>query len=258
MLDRDPAATMRYRDVLGALIGTMARRSIEMLRLRPGDRVLEAGCGLGRDAEAMADQVGPDGHVTGTDLSHELIAEALARTAAKRDRLSFQVADIYDLPFHASSFEAGRVDRVLQHLEDPATAVAQMAWVVRPGGRVVLMEPDWESVTVGGVDPRITRAVVAHENRMHAAGHVGRDLPALLSDAGCHGIACELVPLVVRDLGTFDYLTGLGKSLQAVVAAGTVSRSDGEAWWAGLQARESDNCFVGSIIGTIAVGVVSG
>ena len=257
-VDRDPAAAGRYLDVLGGLIGTMKRRSIEMLGLRAGQRVLEAGCGLGRDAEAMADMVGPDGHVTGTDLSHALITEAQARTAAKQERLSFRVANIYDLPFHANSFDAGRVDRVLQHLEDPAAAVAQIAWVVRSGGRIVLMEPDWESVSVGGVDPAITRLVVARELGAHPAGHVGRDLPALLSDAGCHDINFELVPLTVRDLGTFDYLTGLGKTLRAVVDAGHVPQDAAEAWWAGLKARDEDRCFLGSIIGTIAVGTVSG
>ena len=73
-VDQDPNAADRYRDTVSAVIGPMKARSIDLLGLKPGARVLEAGCGLGRDAEAIADLVAPDGMVTGTELSHELIS----------------------------------------------------------------------------------------------------------------------------------------------------------------------------------------
>ena len=259
IVNRDPEEAARYLDAASAAIGPIKVRSIELLGLHPGSRVLEAGCGLGRDAETIADRVGPDGHVTGTDLSHELIGKALARTEAKRDRLNFKVADIYDLPFHANSFDAARVDRVLQHLDEPAAAVAQLAWVVRAGGRIVLLEPDWESLVVGGVDTLITRTVVSHiaDNR-HRNGKVGRDLAVMLSDAGCHDIQVEVSALVLPDLGTMDYLTSLGGALREVVATGIVSQEAAEAWWARLQQQDADKCFFGVMTGTIAVATVSG
>ena len=258
-VDRDPDTVARYLDAVSAAIGPIKARSIELLGLQPGARVLEAGCGLGRDAEAIADLVGPGGHVTGTDLSHELIGRALTRTEAKRDRLSFKVADIYDLPFHASSFDAARVDRVLQHLDEPAAAVAQLAWVVRAGGRIVLLEPDWESLVVGGVDTMITRAVVSHiaDNR-NRSGKVGRDLAVMLSDAGCHAINVEVGTLVMPDLGTMDYLASLGAALRDVVIAGTVSADSADGWWTRLQQHDAEKCFFGVMTGTIATAIVSG
>lgn len=258
-VDQDPNAADRYRDTVSAVIGPMKARSIDLLGLKPGARVLEAGCGLGRDAEAIADLVGPDGMVTGTDLSHELISKALLRTEAKRDRVNFKVADIYDLPYHAATFDAARVDRVLQHLEEPAAAVAQLAWVVRGGGRIVLMEPDWESVTVGGVDPLITRAVARHiADVRHPSGKVGRDLAVLLSEAGCHDIRIEVSALVMPDLGTMDYLASLGAALRQVVAAGQVTDDAAAQWWGKLQEHDAEKCFFGSMTGTIAVATVSG
>ena len=258
-VDRDPNAAARYLDAVSAAIGPIKARSIELLGLKPGAQVLEAGCGLGRDAETIADLVGPDGMVTGTDLSHELIGKALARTEAKRDRVNFKVAEIYDLPFHAATFDAARVDRVLQHLEEPAAAVAQLAWVVRGGGRIVLLEPDWESLRVGGVDKLITRAVASHiaDNR-HRSGMVGRDLAVLLSEAGCHDIKVEVSGMVVPDLGTMDYLTSLGLALREVVAAGKVSDDAAAQWWGKLQEHDVEKCFFGSVTGTIAVATVSG
>ncbi len=258
-VDRNPEAAAQYLDVVSRAIGPIKARSIEMLGLQPGTRVLEAGCGLGRDAETIADLVGPGGHVTGTDLSVELIGRALARTAAKRDYLNFKVADIYDLPFHANSFDAARVDRVLQHLDDPAAAVAQLAWVVRAGGRVVLLEPDWESLVVGGVDALVTRAVIGHiaDNR-HRSGTVGRDLAALLSDAGCHAIQIEVGNLVMPNFETMDYLASLGTALREVVEAGRVSEEAAEQWWARLKQQDVDKCFFGTMTGTIAMAIVSG
>ena len=258
-VDASPEAAARYLDVAGKTIGPIKARSIDLLGLKPGMRVLEAGCGLGRDAETIADLLGPDGHVTGTDLSHDLISRALARTEAKRDRLNFKVADMYDLPFHASSFDAARVDRVLQHLDEPAAAVAQLAWVVRAGGRIVLLEPDWESLVVGGVDARVTRAVVSHiaDNR-HRSGKVGRDLAVMLSDAGCHAINIEVGTLVMPDLGTMDYLASLGVALGETVAAGVVTEDAADAWWVRLQQHDAEKCFFGVITGTIAVATVSG
>lgn len=258
-VDRDPEAAARYLDTVSRTIGPIKARSIELLGLRPGARVLEAGCGLGRDAEAIADLVGPGGMVTGTDLSHELIGKALARTEAKRDYLQFRAADIYDLPFHASSFDAARVDRVLQHLDEPAAAVAQLAWVVRAGGRIVLLEPDWESLTVGGVDALITRAVVGHiADHQHRSGKVGRDLAVMLSDAGCHDIRVEVSALMLPDLGTMDYLTSLGAALREVVAVGLVAEEAAAAWWARLEQHDAEKCFFGVMTGTIAVATVSG
>lgn len=258
-VDREPEVVARYLDAVSAAIGPIKARSIELLGLLPGARVLEAGCGLGRDAEAIADLVGPGGMVTGTDLSHQMIDRAIARTEAKRDRLNFRVADIYDLPFHANSFDAARVDRVLQHLDEPAAAVAQLAWVVRAGGRIVLLEPDWESLVVGGVDALVTRTVVSHiaDNR-NRSGKVGRDLAVMLSDAGCHAIKVEVGTLVMPDLGTMDYLASLNVALGDVVAAGMVSEEAAKAWWARLQQHDAEKCFFGVMTGTIAVATVSG
>lgn len=244
---------------IAAAIAPIKARSIALLGVRPGHRVLDAGCGSGRDAETLLDLVGIDGQVTGTDPNPTAIANALGRTEAKRDRLKFKVADSYDLPFHASSFDTARMDRVLQTLHEPAAAVAQLAWVVRAGGRIVLMEPDWESLTVGGADPRVTRIVVSHiADTSQPSGKVGRDLAMLLSDAGCHAIEVELHSLVMRNLGAMDHLASLGAALADLVAAGRLANDAAEAWWQRLEDHDAEKCFWGGMTVTIAVATVSG
>src|SRR5262249_31952485 len=147
-----------YLDTMMRVLAAQKQRSTDLLRLKPGLSVIEIGCGNGRDAEALAKLVGPAGRVVGIDASQELISQATERTASLGLSLRFQVDDAHALAFADDTFDAARVDRVLQHLNDPALAVREMARVVRPGGRIAAIEPDWHTVTGAGVDNDVTRA----------------------------------------------------------------------------------------------------
>jgi ubiquinone/menaquinone biosynthesis C-methylase UbiE len=120
-----------YLERLTPLLNALKRKSIDMLRLRPGAAALDVGCGLGRDAEAILDVVGPSGRVVGIDSAQEPIAKAIERAQASAHRPEFRVGDVLALEFPDNTFDACRADRVLQHLQDPARAVAEMARVTR-------------------------------------------------------------------------------------------------------------------------------
>ncbi len=159
-VDGDAAdAAARYLDTMMRVLAAQKQQSTDLLRLKPGMSVIEIGCGNGRDAEALAKLVGPTGRVVGIDASQELISQATERTASLGLPLRFQVDDAHALAFPDNTFDAARVDRVLQHLNDPAQAVCEMARVVRSGGRIAAIEPDWQTVTVAGVGNDVTRSV---------------------------------------------------------------------------------------------------
>src|SRR3954465_7854832 len=94
------------------------RRSYDLLGASSGLRVLDVGCGLGNDAEALAGLVAPGGAVVGVDGSRAMIEAARGRRGGV-EGLSFEVADAAALPFGDGCFDACRVDRVLQHIADP-------------------------------------------------------------------------------------------------------------------------------------------
>jgi ubiquinone/menaquinone biosynthesis C-methylase UbiE len=135
-IDGQSDAAARYLEMMNRMLAEQKRQSMDFLELEPGMSAIEIGCGLGLDAEALAARVGPTGRVVGIDASQDLIGEATRRAASLGLPLSFQVDDAQALAFPANSFDAARVDRVLQHLSDPAQAVREMARVVRPGGRL--------------------------------------------------------------------------------------------------------------------------
>ena len=124
----------------------IVRSAIELLALQPGSRGLDAGCGVGLQALLLAEAVGPHGHVTGLDISAELLthAEQNARRAGMSERVSFREGDVRRLPFDDATFDwAWSASCVGYAPMEPVPLVRELARVVRPGGTVAILA--WSS-----------------------------------------------------------------------------------------------------------------
>lgn len=135
----DPVAWVEVLDRVGQepLYAAYKRRTVELLDPQPGDRYLEVGMGTGTDALACAERFGVD--VVGTDSSSVMVEEA-----TRRGLREAVVADAHALPFESDSFHGAWADRAFQHLADPVAALGEMVRVTKPGGRIVVVDPDTE------------------------------------------------------------------------------------------------------------------
>jgi demethylmenaquinone methyltransferase/2-methoxy-6-polyprenyl-1,4-benzoquinol methylase len=106
----------------------------------PGDRVLDCATGTGDLALEFARAAGPGGTVVGTDFCREMLALAPAKAARAGLPARFEVADVLALPYPDGSFDVASIAFGIRNVEDPARGLAEMARVVRPGGRVVVLE----------------------------------------------------------------------------------------------------------------------
>jgi len=137
----DPTKYVRRVDAINGTSFWQAikRRARDLLDVRHGARILDLGCGTGDEALELARLVGSAGRVVGVDRSQTMVAEARRRAAGKYLPVEYRLSDAQCLDFPDEWFDGCRCERVLQHLDDPRQAVAELVRVVRPDGRVVVV-----------------------------------------------------------------------------------------------------------------------
>src|SRR5947208_14049294 len=111
----------------------------ELGRLMPGERVLDLGCGAGTDSLVAAQMVGPGGHVSGIDMTPEMLAKA--RAAADElgtGNVEFLEGEIERLPFADASFDVVISNGVVDLVPDKDAVFSEIFRVLRPGGRIQL------------------------------------------------------------------------------------------------------------------------
>ena len=162
----------------------------DQLRLGDGQRLLDVGCGLGEAALALAEDLGDDGEVVGVDVSAEMLRIARAKASAARCRVRFTVGDACALDEPDDCFDVVRSERTLQWLADPIAAVAEMARVVRPGGRISLIDTDWSTFAIDvGDDDLAERVRTTMRTERGRPSNIGRRLHDLIRTAGLAPLA---------------------------------------------------------------------
>lgn len=158
-------------------------RATALLRPSPGERVLEVGCGLGADARELARAVAPGGSVVAVDVSEAMLDAARERHDPALD-VTYERADVCGLPYDDASFDVIRIERVLQHVPEVDRACAEMARVLKPGGRLLVLDTDWESLVADVGDDELVDRVLAYATGRMIQPRAARRLRGLLAGAG--------------------------------------------------------------------------
>jgi len=142
MFDRISRVYDRMNRVMTAgLDRTWRRRAVDRAEVGPGDRVLDLCCGTGDLAIEAAGRLGPDGEVVGADFSEPMLEIAREKNpGADAAPLSWVNADALELPFPDDSFDALTVGFGARNLADLDRGLVEMRRVLRPGGRLVILE----------------------------------------------------------------------------------------------------------------------
>lgn len=250
----DPGFALRFFDAGNRLPAVRALKPLmlEQLRLHRGQRVLEVGCGAGDDVRAIARRVGPDGRVLGIDASPLVIAEATRRSVDRKLPVEFHVGDALALNLPDASVDRCRAERLLMHAHgDPAAIVGELVRVLRPRGRLVVFDLDWDALVIDGADPELTRRIVRSYSDGVPNGCVGRALPRLARDAGL--IDVTTVPHAIEI--PFDFFGWvLSGHLDAAIAAGSFTAEELIGWWDAIDEAHARGRFFAAILGFMVAG----
>jgi ubiquinone/menaquinone biosynthesis C-methylase UbiE len=204
-------------------------RLLTTLELRPGLTVVEVGCGPGTDLAAMAAAVGPAGRVIGIDHDPAMVAEARRRLADTQ--VSVRDGDAHRLPLDDACADRVRTDRVVQHVEDPARVLGELARVLRPGGLAGLAEPDWDTLVIDDPDVATSRAFTRFLADKVRNGTVGRRLARLAAGAGLAVRSVEATAVVCRDVDAAEQILGLRRNTDRGVRAGVLPETPAQQWF---------------------------
>lgn len=169
-------------------IRRVRRVACESLRPEPGQRLLDAGCGGGDVARELAARVQPGGSVLALDSSATTIEAAARRHDGSA--VEYVNGDVCALDLADDSVDGVWCERVLQHLTAPDTAVAEFVRVTRPGGRICLIDTDWDSLAFDGVRGDLSTALVDFtlDSFARRQRDMGRSLRRRLLGAGARDL----------------------------------------------------------------------
>jgi demethylmenaquinone methyltransferase / 2-methoxy-6-polyprenyl-1,4-benzoquinol methylase len=116
------------------------KKAVRLSKAGPGDDVLDCATGTGDFAISFKKAVGEGGRVVGTDFCAEMLAPAPVKAQKRNMDIEFSVADAMNLPYNDNTFNICSIAFGIRNVDDPEIALREMARVVKPGGRVVVLE----------------------------------------------------------------------------------------------------------------------
>jgi SAM-dependent methyltransferase len=222
---------------LSALFDEPTISRLRRLEVRPGWRCLEIGAGSGSVARALAALVAPDGEVLATDVDDRFLS-------GDEVHLEFRIHDVTRDPLPEDSFDLAHARGVFHSLREREHALAAIIAAVRPGGLVVIEDPDWSVFDDQPLPPAFAQLHRAAQDAYSALGeydkNLGSKLPRMLVAAGLVDVDAEGTVFMMHG-GTPSmewYVLGLERSIEAIVHSGIVDGDTAAAAFAEVRDRD--------------------
>ena len=215
----------------------MLREYLDMIDLAGAQTVLALGCGTGVEVRELVHRPEFKGKITAIDISADLVerGKGLAQQEGLSDRIEWLVGDAQKLRLADASFDIVLAHTLVSHVPNPDQVVQQAARVVRPGGRVVIFDGDYATMTFGTdreMDEKIITGVIANPRVM-------RSMPQLLRDAGIKLVDSR--SWVLTEIGRADFFLGSLQSFPILLPRAGVATTEEVEIFVAKQLRSSED-----------------
>jgi arsenite methyltransferase len=200
------------------------------LSAAPGERIVDLGCGPGFYCAELADEVGPEGKIVGLDSSPQMLALA-ARRCEGNGNVEFDEAEATSLPVESQSFDAALCVQVLEYVADVSAALAELYRALRPGGRVVVWDVDWGTLSWHSADPaRMERVLRAWDEHL-AHPSLPRTLAPLMRSVGFEQVEMEAHSFATVEFDPDAYIVAVLPMIRSFVPGrNAISEDEATAW----------------------------
>ncbi len=240
----------KYLQATGDRIKKLKDRTYQCMKVAKGHKVLDVGCGPGADTISLAQLVESSGKVCGVDYDGEMILAA--KRNAENLGVSFWVehekADASFMPFEDDYFDSCRSERLFQHLQNPTAALSEMVRVTKDGGWIVVLDPDWGSVSIDTDEIDIERRLFRfHADQMTFNGYSGRKLYRLFKQQSLNDVFFEIFPVAVTSYSLVRQMLAFERLEKEIVAKGVVTNGELNHLLNKFERAEAEGVFFGYV-----------
>ncbi len=228
----------------------------DVLNPRNNEHILEVGSGSGVLCRLMAQSMSPQGHVTGVEISPEMVklSKDYAEKVGLDKSLSFEIGDASKLPYPDGLFDGSFAARLLLYINKPSQIITELIRVTKTGGRIVLMDWDFETLVVDHSNRELTRRIF-HWRTDHKDGNnwSGRQLYRLLRSRGLDRVSIFPIISITTDENSSITQT-LWHAAVSALEQKIITKQEYESWVAEIKSNIKNNRYFASIVYFIVRG----
>lgn len=231
-------------------------KALELLDIRPGQTIVDVGSGLGSEVIRIANAVGETGKVIGVDKSQAMSEYARGKVPSDfADRVLFTVGDAAQLPIDSGSVDGYRSERLLQHVGQPGKAIVEANRVLRTGGRILLIDTDWDALKITGVQGDTTDKIVEYFRNGITNSSIGKNLSELLSTRGFVNVRDIDVVFSTTSVDEMLKVVRFDKIAEKAIKDEVITPPAFHNWLNALRSQEQQGKFSASFPMYIATGI---